>query len=234
MAVAYRSHASTTGTDATAEGTIPAGTQVGDVMIAFLMHSASTATVSTGASGWDGSLEPDPNPADFSARFYFRVFQAGDANPTWTWSAAGNWTVDILSYSGADTGAPINAHIGEQIAAANSIVLGAITPNVNDCTLVGVGMTDATSAKTWTESDTPNERIDQGDNQQRRAVADWQLSGGSGIGVSRTFTMDGTSGDMAGFLLAIAPAVGAATPRPRGHRRPRIRALPRSRAIYAR
>lgn len=209
MAVAFRAISTGTGTDATGEGTIPVGTAAGDLMIAFVAHSASTATITGEPSGWT-LQEADPNPADFSLWCYTRKWQSGDTNPTWTFSAAGGWTVDIVSYSGVDTTTPVNADVGGQAAAVNAITLS-VTPSVANCMLVAFGDVDATGTlRTWTEDGSMTERLEQLDNAMHRVVADELLSGGSGASQSRTLTFIGTAQDVGGFLLALAPSAAPA------------------------
>src|SRR3972149_5365762 len=204
---AFRAVSAATGTDATGEGVLPSGVQAGDLMLAFVGHSASSATITGEPAGWS-LQEADPNPADFSLWCYARVYQNGDAAPVFTFSAAGSWTVDIAAISGV-AATPVNADIGEQIAAANAIALGDITPTVNDCLLVGFAMADASGgARTWTQSGSMTERLDQMNNDLHRALADELLSGGGGVPVGRTFTVSGNAQDLGGFLLAIAPLAG--------------------------
>jgi dihydrofolate reductase len=209
--VAFRALSTATGTDDSAEGTIPTGTTTEDFMVAFLTSASSTATVSTPASGWD-LQEADPSPADFSTWCYSRRWQSGDSNPTWTLSVAGGWTVDIVSYSGTDSTTPVNVDIGEQGAALQEIALGPVTPTVDDCMLVAFGAVDAAGgARTWTEDGAMTERLDQMDNALHRVVAEELLSGGSGAGQTRTLTFSGSTQDVAGFLLALAPGAGGST-----------------------
>lgn len=213
MPVAFRAVASTTGTDATGEGTIPSGTAAGDIMLAFLISVGSATTISAAPSGWDLQVA-DPNPADFSAWCYKRVFVAGDANPTWTFSAAAGWVIDIVSYSGNDTSAPINGSGGNQVAALNTITTPSLTPSVTNCMLVVHGSVDATGgARTWTESGAMTERVDQLDNALHRVVAE-ELIPGSGSGITRDLTVTGSAQDMASFAVLITPAAGGATQAP--------------------
>src|SRR3972149_2727793 len=202
---AFRAVSAATGTDATGEGVLPSGVQAGDLMLAFVGHSASSATITGEPAGWS-LQEADTNPADFSLWCYARVYQNGDAAPVFSVSATGSWTVDIAAISGV-AATPVNADIGEQIAAANAIALGDITPTVNDCLLGGFAMADASGgARTWTQSGSMTERLDQMNNDLHRALADELLSGGGGVPVGGTFPVSGNAQDLGGFLLAITPA----------------------------
>ena len=209
MAVAFRSVASTTGTDDSGEGTIPAGAATGDIMIAFLAHSSSTATILVDATGWD-LLIADPGPADMSCWCYKRVFVIADVNPTWVFSAAGNWTVDIIAYSGNDTSAPINASDGTQASAVNTLATPSLVPSVTGCMLVAYGSVDASGgARTWTESGAMTERVEATDNALHRLVAE-ELIATSGSGISRDLTVSGSAQDVAALAVLITPAAAAA------------------------
>ncbi len=211
MPVAFRDVSFTTGTDATAEATIPAGTVDGDWMIAFLPHASSSATITGTPSGW-AVQEPDPNPVDFSCICYTRRKQAGDANPTWTWSAAGNWSVDISSWSGVDSANPVNVDVGAISAIANGDISLALTPSINDTMLVGWACIDAVgSARTWSQTGAMTEVLDRLDNAMHRCLAYEQLVGGSGVLQTRVFTDDtaGSTQDVGGFMLALTPALDA-------------------------
>lgn len=207
MAVAFRSVASSTGTDSSGEGTIPSGTATNDIMLAFVVHNSSSATISVAASGWDLLID-DPNPADYSLWCYKRIFASGDSNPTWTFSVAGNWTIDIVSYSGNDTTTPIDASGGNQSAAVNTKTTASLTPSVTGCMLVAHGSVDASgSARTWTETGAMTERVETADNQLHRLLAEELLST-SGSGVTRDLTVSGTAQDLATFAVLIRPAAG--------------------------
>jgi hypothetical protein len=173
-------------------------------MIAFLGHSSSSATMTTPASGWD-LVEADPNPADFSCLCYKRVKQSGDSAPTWTWSAAGSWTVDIIAYYDQDATTPLDDTSSNQGAAINTITSTSVTPTVANCILVWFAMTDATGgARTWTQSGTPTERVDRMDNALHRCIAE-ELIASSGSGVTRDATVSGTAQDLGSFAVLVRP-----------------------------
>jgi len=176
-------------------------------MIAFLNHSASSATMSTAADGWD-LVEADPNPADFSCLCYKRVKQSGDSAPTWTWSASGNWTVDIIAYYNQDTSTPLDDTSGVQQAAVNTVTTASVTPSVTNCMLVWWASTDATgSARTWTQGGSPTERLDQMNNAHHRCIAE-ELITTSGSGITRTATVSGTAQDIGAFAVLVRPSSG--------------------------
>lgn len=209
MAATYRTVVSTTGTDASAEGSTT-GITDGDIMIAFLNHSSSGATMSsTPSDTWD-LVEADPNPADFSCLCYKRVKQSGDsATPTWTWSAAGNWTVDIIAYSGQDTTTPLDDTSSGIVASGNVITTTSVTPAVTDCVLVWFASVDATSGtRTWTQGGTPTERLDQVNNQHYRCIAE-EVIPTSGSGITRTATVTDTAQAIGAFAVLVRPAVVA-------------------------
>lgn len=207
MPAIYRTVVSTTGTDASAEGST-AGISDGDIMIAFLNHTSSSATMSgTPANTWD-LVEADPNPADFSCLCYKRVKAAGDsATPTWTWSAAGAWTVDIIAYSGQDVTTPLDDTSSKQEAAVNTVTTTSVIPAVMDCVAVWFASTDATGgARTWTQSGTPTERLDQMDNAHHRCIAE-EVMTTSGGGITRTATVSGSAQDIGAFMVLIRPGL---------------------------
>lgn len=211
MAVTYGARSVTSGTDATAEGALPASPSAGDIHIAFVLHASSSATITTPASGWTELTTI--SPTDFSAHAYYRLWQSGDTTtPTWTWSSGG-WVVEIVRYGGVDTTTPVNIDLATKTTGtANTITLGSITPTVNDCMIVGFANADASgSGRTYTQSGAMTERLDEVTSTHWHAVADEQLSGGSGTPVSRDFTIAGTAQDLAGWLIALAPATGGGT-----------------------
>ncbi|HEU5104200.1 MAG TPA: hypothetical protein VFU22_34520, partial [Roseiflexaceae bacterium] len=179
-------------------------------MLAFLVHSSSSATISSAASGWD-LLIANPGPADYAAWCYKRVYQAGDSNPTWTFSTAGNWVVDIVAYSGADATTPIDGSGGNQSAAVNTKTTASLTPSVTGCMLVAHGSVDASgSARTWTESGAMTERVEAADNQIHRVIAEELLST-SGSGVTRDLTVSGSAQDLATLAVLIKPSSSGTT-----------------------
>lgn len=195
----------TTGTDASAEGDLT-GINDGEIMIAFLNHSSSSATISSGpADTWD-LVEADPNPADFACLCYKRVKQSGDSAPVWTWSASGNWTVDIIAFSGQDASTPLDDTSSVQQAGVNTVTTTSVTPAVADCVLVWWASTDATGgARTWTQSGTPTERLDQMDNAHHRCMAT-EVIAGAGSGITRTATVSGSAQDIGAFAVLVRPA----------------------------
>lgn len=203
----FRDITSNGGTDATAEIAIPPLTVNGDLMIAFLSHSSGAATITSAPSGW-ALREADPNPADFATVCYTKIKAAGDANPAiWTWSAAGQWSAEIVSFFDIDQVTPINVSIGEQGTALQTISLGPITTTVNGCILVGYGACDASGTpRLWSESGTMFELLADPHNHNglQHMIAD-ELVGAAGS-YTRDFTQDGNTQDMAGFLLALQPA----------------------------
>ncbi len=205
MSVNFRAVNSTTGIDATAEGSIDASVQDGDIMVAFLTHSLSAAVISATPSGWT-SLIADPNPADFSCVCYRKIKASGDSStPTWTWDQAGNWTVDLIAYSGEDQTTPINASGGNQIAAANTITTPSLTPSVDNTMMAAFGAVDATGgARTWTESGAMTERVEALSNQIHRVVAEELIPTG-GSATTRNLTVSGSAQDIGSFAVFIAP-----------------------------
>lgn len=221
MAIAFRANSTATGTGVNGQGVTPTGTVDGDFQVAFLINSAVSANITVPAVGWDALASSPQTPADYRTWCYTRRFATGDTAPLWVFSTSTAWTMDIISYSGVDATTPVNASTGEISTPVNAIDLGPITPTVADCMLVGTASVEASGAvRTWTQSGAMTERNDEADGQLQRAVADELLSGGSGVGQTRTFTVSGSTQDMGGFLLALAPAGGASLDIADVYRRP--------------
>lgn len=203
--VVFRAASTATGTDNTAEGVTPTNTRQGDVQVAFLTSTSSSFTVSSVPTGWT-LLQANDTVADFTAWSYWKTYQAGDPAPTWTLSGSGNWAIDIVAYSGCDPSSPINGSNLTVAAASNAVSSGSVIPSSPNCMVVVHGAVDATSGtRTWTESGSMTERLDQVDNQLYRVLADELLSGGSGVSVSRTLTVTDTAQDMSGLIVVLTP-----------------------------
>jgi len=198
----YRFINSSSGTDDTAEGVLT-GINDGDLMIAFLLHQSSDISV-TPPSGWT-LLEDDTNVADFSSRLYLRVKQNGDPTPVWTWSSVGNWIVDIMVWSGFDTSTPIDDSSFNMVAPANTISSSNVTSTIANAVLVWWASLDASSAagRTWTQSGSPTEALDQVDLSFTRAIAYEVIPTTSTV--SRDMTVTDTAQDLASYALLIRP-----------------------------
>ena len=96
------------GTSTTTTPTIPAATQTGDLMVAFVPCRA-TATPET-ETGWDSAAL---TLSSINMRIYYRYKQAGDSNPTFDITNAGAETVSsfIISFYNVDPTTPFDVAI---------------------------------------------------------------------------------------------------------------------------
>ena len=204
MTVAYQAVSHATGTDATGEGSFPAGVANGDLLLAFVIHNSTSATITNVPTGWS-LVEADPNPADFATWVYKKNYATGDSAPTWTFSAAGNWVIDITRVDGHDSSDSTTNSSGHANASSNAINVGNITPGYTNMLMICHASVDASGgARTWTEDASLTEVTEQTDNQLHRVIA-WELLTGTSS-VNRTLTVSGSAQDMAGFMILVKPA----------------------------
>src|SRR5579862_5213465 len=81
--------------------TLPTGWSAGDVVVvAFAIANQATLTP---PSGWTLAKSQQYNSTAETLYVYYRVMQAGDSNPSWSWTggAAGTWCT--IGYSGVNT-----------------------------------------------------------------------------------------------------------------------------------
>ena len=202
----YQDVASTTGTDASGEGTIPATSTFGDALVAAIYHAASAVTLNSIWPGWN-SIRGDPDPADFSMWCLGKVYTSGDSNPTFGFSAAGNWAIDIIAIRGSHPTAPIDVASSAIGATINSITSTSVDPSVNGCVAILFAGVDATGgARTWGVSPSMTERVDRMDNALHRVAATEVLSGHAAF--QRTASVSGSAQDMGCFMVVVKPTSG--------------------------
>lgn len=209
----YVADASADGSGTSAAAVIPSGTQAGHVMLAFIAHTVAAATISTAPTGWT-LIGPDPDPADLSCWCYAKTAVASEPAPTWEFSTSGTWTVDIVTYAGVTE--PTTA-VAEQVgtAASNVISLGPATPTATGSIAVAYAVLDATAlSRTWTESGSMTERVEDGTIVLQRVVADETLV--SADPATRDLTASGSANDIGGFLVLLAPSAVTESVAPRG------------------
>src|SRR3990172_2380674 len=211
MAIAFRaiSDNNNGGGDEFAVGNKPTGTLDNDILIAFIVASGSGDEVFSAPSGWV-LVQTDPAPVDFSVWSYRKVAASEGASWTWTMVDVSNYRVIVVAISGGNTTSPINVSTAEAAATVNTIALGAITTTVDGCLIVSMAAVDATgAARTWTADGTPDERLDSMALALHCGVyTETQASQGS---ITRSLTVSGTTQDMAGHIIAVAPAAGGGT-----------------------
>jgi MSHA biogenesis protein MshQ len=152
---------------ATASLTInrPPGTVSGDVMIASIVVRPSSVNI-TAPAGWAAQAAGLQNATGNSSRqqIFYRV--AGGAEPasyTWLFDSAHTGAAGgIISFSGVDTAAPIDAYGGNLTPQGGDSNLQhralAVTTTVADTMLVSTH--SFTSADTWTPPTGMTERVD--------------------------------------------------------------------------
>src|SRR4051794_20331652 len=95
-------------------GTVPAGTQAGDVLIATLGFGKATATAQptlTAPGGWTLVSRTDQGTVGALA-VYWHVFAVGETSYTWTTNVTVGGVVLVAAFGGADPANPIDAGLG--------------------------------------------------------------------------------------------------------------------------
>ena len=105
-APAYRGSSSATGVN-TLTIPIPAGTTAGEVMVAQVMNR-NLGSLSTPA-GWT-LIRRDTSGVEVQVALFWRVATSSETAPTFTLSVPMQMAGGIVSYSGADTSNPVDAH----------------------------------------------------------------------------------------------------------------------------
>lgn len=103
----------------------PSGCQPGDVLVAHIF--AQSAAISPPA-GWTLIA----NPAYLEA-YYWRVWQTGDTNWTWTSDGGGDRAVSVVAYRGVNNTTPINAYLLIPSHVTFPPVISSITTTVPGC-----------------------------------------------------------------------------------------------------
>lgn len=109
MAVTFvaEAHASNSGTNATTLAcNVPPGTANNDVMVAFTGSSIGTAFVPS--AGWTVIGTTGTAGTDVDCKAYFRVASSEPASYTFTGNAVDNQVIQIATFRGVDTAAPMN------------------------------------------------------------------------------------------------------------------------------
>jgi hypothetical protein len=186
----------------TIEAVPPGLIEVGDPVLAHVVHTSASATV-TPPTGW--TLLGETNPADFTSYLYeLDAPWTGSEDLTFGFSVAVNVAVDLYRIPGYEIDA---VGTPTQIAAANDITLK-VTPTVADTDVLTFASCDATGgARTWT-SDVGTEILDRSDNDLHRQFTRRTLVGGSGVLQDTTATISGTIQDLAGIAISLTVAGG--------------------------
>jgi len=116
-------------------GVLPAGWQQDDVCVVFVTWGGTTGTL-TPPSGWT-LIRTDS--ASVVQNAYYRVLQAGDADPQWSWTTARTSRLNMLVYRGVDTSNPIHTHSGHGNTSSTAISPGSVTTLVRNCMIIWNG-----------------------------------------------------------------------------------------------
>ena len=206
MADLFRALADNNGADNTPVGNRPTGTADGDYLLALVQSASATETITVVPSGWT-LVQEDTTVADFTTWLYEKTAASEPATWSWTKSAAAAWRVSVTAFQNVHATTPRNAQAVENIAGANTIAVGPITPSVDGCTIWTAGSVDATgAARTWTADGTPTERLDALAQSLHTAIyTEEQVTAAA---ITRSLTVTGSVQDISGHIVAIAPAAG--------------------------
>lgn len=137
----------------------PANTVSGDVMIASVAVAPTTAAIAAPV-GWTLIRQvPQAGANTSTLATYYRVAGTGEpANYAWGLSAHSGAVGGIMSFSGVDDSAPIDAELGVATNSALTHAAPSVTTGQNDGMLVTVH--ELASAATWTPPGTMAEVVD--------------------------------------------------------------------------
>jgi hypothetical protein len=125
--------------------TTPAGTQLGDVLIAHVVVN-SASTVITAPSGWSLILITKSSSSVEEATFYKAASASEPASYTWTFGASQPATGAMTSFIGVNTTSPIDASSGKYNGSTATTTFTQITTTVpNDMLLAFAGVSGNTT-----------------------------------------------------------------------------------------
>jgi len=198
---------------------LPSGLSVGDLMVLIATQRGNGYFYTP--SGWTVRFHDQLYPTDnlHKLAIFYRFYQAGDGDPTLSWTGAGpNQTViaQIFAFRGTSTTNPI-PDLGPNSGNASQQNIGPITgftPTINDGAVIVIGHkadnwtgvgTLSGEGLTWVEIDEPSTTLG-GDAGQ---VYDYALYSGSPPTITdKTFTVTGgASATGAGKMFSISPPV---------------------------
>ncbi|GAB4512096.1 MAG: hypothetical protein Tsb0026_15780 [Sulfuricaulis sp.] len=140
---------------------VPTGTVAGDVMIASVTWTPSATTVNA-PSGWTLIREVTQGSATTSRlATYYRVATASEPS-AYTWTFSGSVLTQsaggILSFSGVDNAAPVDAEAGNATNSSLNHTAPTVTTTLDDGMLVTIH--ELASSATWTPPGTMTEAAD--------------------------------------------------------------------------
>ena len=196
--------------------TIPAGTRVGDMLVAQIAYKTNQNPTSV-PSGWTQADNPKNNQTVTSAVYYHRAVSTdipGTSTVTWGLAASAEWVGAMFALAGVNTGAPgrqqfqtnnTNQAEDQQVGgtAAGSFILstfalssGASTLNYTTptgMTFLGQGQsTNATPASRVSASADYKTQVTTGNTTQNTTTCSNCVSNGFGVGWQTTWPLETT------------------------------------------
>jgi len=162
----------------------PVGTAAGDVMIASIAVRPNTAAITVPA-GWTPVRRIDNANANAnSLAVYYKVAGASEpANYTWTFSTSTGSAGGIHTFSGVDTGNPIDVEGGQNTASGLTHATPSVTTTVTNTMLVTSHA--FSSSATWTPPGGMTEVFD---------VASETVPNAAGISIEGNYVMQTATG----------------------------------------
>ena len=198
-----------------AVGDRPTGTADGDYLVATVIHTSSSLTI-TEPAGW-ARIQEDPTSSDFTVITFGKYASSEPADWTWTISGAGAANrVTVVAFQGVHSTLALHASFAETTPTTDtSLAIGALTPTVDGCTILTSCTADAsTGTRTFSADGSPSERADAELANAPTLHGGWyteeQVTAAS---ITRTVTISGLAQEMSGHIIAIRPAAGGATTR---------------------
>lgn len=202
------------GTGTALTGNKPTGTADGDQLIAYVLWSSSSATLTAAPTGWT-LQEADPNPADFSLAMYSKIASSEGASWEWTASVSVAWNVIVVAVQAPHVTTPVNVDLAEILATGDAIAVGPMTTTISGCLVLTLAVMDATGAERVVSADgTPTQHYGNTGNSVLNELhvglfSEIQAAAGA---ITRTASQDTALSDQAwgSFMVAIAPVATAA------------------------
>jgi hypothetical protein len=144
MAIAFRAAATNSGTDSSAEVTLPSGSAQNDIIVAMVSVASNSGKTTNAAhtwpSGWNvlntDGFESLSNSRSIRVSVAWHKFTTGDAAPsvTVTTPTVGAWGSLSMGYSGADGTTPFLSYSHSILADLTAATNTGTTPTATDST----------------------------------------------------------------------------------------------------
>jgi hypothetical protein len=191
----------------TITGTLPSGTAATDVVIATFAGDSSVANFTGPGGSWTAIKSP---AVDATAANLYAVYWAVNpgAGPTVsTTSAVGRWTCIVQSYTGVNTGSPIDATQQTTTGNGTSLAATGVTTAHDGALVMSMYMVDS-SSRTLTQPGTMTmvKSYTVSGGGQALAVAE-ETKASAGATGTRTWSMSSTALDQTAVVWALKPAI---------------------------